>query len=626
MAFSDDDGATWTKPVVLGRRVNADTQSKWVSYPHIFEHSPGKIWVTTQFGKLKAIVNENDFAIGAPKHVFDINQVLPQTHVANTEIMDCMFTAADWKQQYQDNSTFITVEPSSMVQTDIGSNTVMRVKTQYQGSTGGSGSFVQGLVFQNAVIKPSAHEGLISLNYSLTQNRPTNNNTCVHLFMLEQGGRYYVYNVFQRDVTQDGMFTTFAQSNLVAEDFQEERPDNGFALIAGSHPDFGSDAADIRIGVMIRMTSSVSTPLLFETDFDDFVVEVRYGESRGYVENFGTATALESVPGSVSFKFDDYVSPSTISASKGDIMSFFSPCTAFIEPNNFYSNKLPLPSPAGVLVSAVDGSSPQNVRFYDNLSSCSTSDIFGPGNDTNIFTGSNRIYDKLIFAFVNSEKKAATVSRAGFRFGAVNANSNAKVKFYDIEGNELFCPNNNIPAGGTDGTSEKSYICKSNAGVETSLIHKVEFSRDPVNVPWFIGSYSQPLKKDMVYYGMVSSYLDIIKPSVNSYIYAGKKCSIEWSRYGAVSNIATIKLEYFDGSNWHIIGDNILNTGSYSWAVPDVSSSACKIRISSAGSEFAADISQLFRISRCGVADLTGNCVVDICDLARLAQDWLKFD
>lgn len=54
IAFSDDDGATWSKPAVVAK-------SKRVAYPFIFEVKPGEIWLTTMQGGLRAELREADF-------------------------------------------------------------------------------------------------------------------------------------------------------------------------------------------------------------------------------------------------------------------------------------------------------------------------------------------------------------------------------------------------------------------------------------------------------------------------------------------------------------------------------------------------------------------------------------
>jgi sialidase-1 len=61
MAFSDDDGQTWTKPVVLARNKPRED----FAYPWILERRPGELWITTMVGDLKLRVKEVDFI--APK-------------------------------------------------------------------------------------------------------------------------------------------------------------------------------------------------------------------------------------------------------------------------------------------------------------------------------------------------------------------------------------------------------------------------------------------------------------------------------------------------------------------------------------------------------------------------------
>ena len=56
IAFSDNDGKNWTEPAVIARDKGG------LSYPYIFERSPGEIWVTTWFqGKLRVSLREEDF-------------------------------------------------------------------------------------------------------------------------------------------------------------------------------------------------------------------------------------------------------------------------------------------------------------------------------------------------------------------------------------------------------------------------------------------------------------------------------------------------------------------------------------------------------------------------------------
>jgi hypothetical protein len=57
IAFSEDDGQTWTKPVVLARN---KPQTDF-AYPWILERRPGELWITTMVGDLKLRLMEDDF-------------------------------------------------------------------------------------------------------------------------------------------------------------------------------------------------------------------------------------------------------------------------------------------------------------------------------------------------------------------------------------------------------------------------------------------------------------------------------------------------------------------------------------------------------------------------------------
>ncbi|PKK37437.1 glycosyl hydrolase [Siphonobacter sp. SORGH_AS_0500] len=64
IAFSDDDGKSWSKPKVIAKSYtiqNRDTGKAWIAYPYIFEVSPGRLWVTTMQGDLRIAFNEVDF-------------------------------------------------------------------------------------------------------------------------------------------------------------------------------------------------------------------------------------------------------------------------------------------------------------------------------------------------------------------------------------------------------------------------------------------------------------------------------------------------------------------------------------------------------------------------------------
>lgn len=60
LALSEDEGKTWSKPVVIAR-----LPDKWLSYPYLFERKPGELWVTTMQGGLRIKLREKDFLAGA---------------------------------------------------------------------------------------------------------------------------------------------------------------------------------------------------------------------------------------------------------------------------------------------------------------------------------------------------------------------------------------------------------------------------------------------------------------------------------------------------------------------------------------------------------------------------------
>jgi len=57
MAFSTDDGTSWTEPVVIAR-----DPGKRQSYPYVYERRPGELWITTMQGKVRIRLLEKDFA------------------------------------------------------------------------------------------------------------------------------------------------------------------------------------------------------------------------------------------------------------------------------------------------------------------------------------------------------------------------------------------------------------------------------------------------------------------------------------------------------------------------------------------------------------------------------------
>ena len=56
VAFSEDDGVTWSDAVVVARQ-----KDTWLAYPYLFERVPGEIWLTTMQGDVRIAFHEIDF-------------------------------------------------------------------------------------------------------------------------------------------------------------------------------------------------------------------------------------------------------------------------------------------------------------------------------------------------------------------------------------------------------------------------------------------------------------------------------------------------------------------------------------------------------------------------------------
>ena len=78
--------------------------------------------------------------------------------------------------------------------------------------------------------------------------------------------------------------------------------------------------------------------------------------------------------------------------------------------------------------------------------------------------------------------------------------------------------------------------------------------------------------------------ITILSPKANDVLKAGNPYEIQWkaevpdSEFGA--NV-TIEFSKDGGKSWEKVGENIPNTGKYSWNVPKVDSAQCKMRINS---------------------------------------------
>jgi len=64
MAFSEDDGKTWTEPVVVAydpMQPGGKEPDHRLAYPYVYERFPGELWITTMQGPLRIQLHEDDF-------------------------------------------------------------------------------------------------------------------------------------------------------------------------------------------------------------------------------------------------------------------------------------------------------------------------------------------------------------------------------------------------------------------------------------------------------------------------------------------------------------------------------------------------------------------------------------
>lgn len=63
IAFSDDEGSTWSKPIVIAHRHDTagEESARHLAYPNLFEPRPGHLWLTTMQGGLRVELKESDF-------------------------------------------------------------------------------------------------------------------------------------------------------------------------------------------------------------------------------------------------------------------------------------------------------------------------------------------------------------------------------------------------------------------------------------------------------------------------------------------------------------------------------------------------------------------------------------
>ncbi|MEN6635523.1 MAG: Ig-like domain-containing protein, partial [Clostridiaceae bacterium] len=82
----------------------------------------------------------------------------------------------------------------------------------------------------------------------------------------------------------------------------------------------------------------------------------------------------------------------------------------------------------------------------------------------------------------------------------------------------------------------------------------------------------------------------VSKPQTGDRVGTGSKVTVEWTGFDIDGDVLTYTLDYFDGTSWHPIADNLSGT-SYVFSIPDslASTNGLKFRVNVRDSEFTSD-------------------------------------
>lgn len=138
-------------------------------------------------------------------------------------------------------------------------------------------------------------------------------------------------------------------------------------------------------------------------------------------------------------------------------------------------------------------------------------------------------------------------------------------------------------------------------------------------------------------YGIYLNAIDIItitKPVSGDFVSAGKPTTIKWDTMPPVdehetdTGVVTIRASINGDDRFDCFIANTYNDGSFETILPaEVYGENCRIKIVDAGALSVYDESGFFTVAQCNEnlsADLTGDCTVDMKDLAIFTQQWLN--
>ncbi len=122
-----------------------------------------------------------------------------------------------------------------------------------------------------------------------------------------------------------------------------------------------------------------------------------------------------------------------------------------------------------------------------------------------------------------------------------------------------------------------------------------------------------------------ASTLTLTSPNGSEVIKDGGFYEVSWDYTGTVDRVQ-VEFSIDNGITWlEVYPPNTGNTGVYSWLVPTMNSEACLVKISNAGDPAIYDTSDAaFTVYQCDLeSDVTGDCAIDLNDLAAIAAAWL---
>ncbi len=126
------------------------------------------------------------------------------------------------------------------------------------------------------------------------------------------------------------------------------------------------------------------------------------------------------------------------------------------------------------------------------------------------------------------------------------------------------------------------------------------------------------------------SSIKILEPNGGESLPAGSTYTIKWEDYrsdpNCLGNYELVLICYESGGGVLISVRPASETCSCDWLLPATDSNECSIVISDANDPNVSDVSDAaFTIYECMLTtDLTGDCIVNLYDLAALTADWLK--